>query len=166
MMTPDQNHDPKNDLKPDIPHDITRLHGKGITRGKATAEVLLSPQPFRFLGDVDMDTSCIVAQGHPLKGEKISGKVLVFPHSRGSGSANVILQVLAENNLAPKAIINLEMADTNLAEGVILCQIPLVCRLNKEDYQQLKTGLRVTVDAKDGTVSLKKTRLTDLRSNR
>jgi predicted aconitase with swiveling domain len=129
------------------------IHGKGITRGRATGEAVVCPEALSFLGDLDMGDSRIVAAGHPHAGTPIAGRVLVFPGSRGSGSANVILTVLARHGLAPAAIVNRVMADPNLVEGVILARLPLVCRIDARDYERLHTGMVLTVDAAAGTVS-------------
>jgi predicted aconitase with swiveling domain len=129
------------------------IHGKGITHGRATGEALVCPESLSFLGDLDLGDSRIVAVGHPHAGTPVAGRVLVFPESRGSGSANVILTVLARGGLAPAAIVNRAMADPNLVEGVILARIPLVCRLEPGDHARLRTGLVLTVDAAAGTVS-------------
>ncbi|MDD1716110.1 MAG: DUF126 domain-containing protein, partial [Methanolinea sp.] len=60
------------------------LRGRGIARGSGRGKVLVSPAPISFLSGVDPETGIVIEKGHPLFGEEISGRVLVFPHGKGS----------------------------------------------------------------------------------
>ncbi|HDN80985.1 MAG TPA: DUF126 domain-containing protein, partial [Chloroflexi bacterium] len=60
------------------------LKGRIIRGGKAKGEALVSPEPIGFLGGVDPETGVVVERGHPLEGQRVSGRVLVFPTGKGS----------------------------------------------------------------------------------
>jgi predicted aconitase with swiveling domain len=88
--------------------------------------------------------------GHPLRGERISGKVLAFAHGKGSTVGSYILYALKMNGLAPAAIIN-EEAEPIVALGAIMAGIPMVDR-PKVPLGRLKSGTTVTVDGDHGEV--------------
>ena len=102
---------------------------------------LVSTQPIGFLGGIDGDTGVVVEPGHPLEGECVAGRVLVFPTGKGSTVGSYTIYRLARNGLAPAAIVNRE-ADPVVAVGAIIADIPMVDQI---DIGQLRTGDRVQV---------------------
>jgi len=88
---------------------------------------LVSDEPISFYGGVDPSTGRIVEKGHPLKGQKISGKILIFPYGKGSTVGSYILLRLKRKGLAPSGIINLE-SEPIIIVGCIISQIPLMDR--------------------------------------
>ena len=128
------------------------IKGKGVVKGIAEGEALVFGDAFSFLGDVDMETSEVIAEGHEHRGATIAGKVMIYPETKGSSGGCVVLQVLAKKGLAPAAIVNLKMADYNLVEGCILSRIPVVCLPETDPRESVKTGDRVRVDGEAGTV--------------
>ncbi len=104
------------------------LQGRCIKAGKAAGEALVSPEPIGFLGGVDPETGVIVEQGHPLQGQRVAGRVLVFPTGKGSTVGSYVLYQLAENGLAPAAILNAE-SEPIVAVGAIISGIPMVDQL-------------------------------------
>ncbi len=102
----------------------------------------MSPDPIGFLGGVDPDTGVVVEPGHPLEGQCVAGRVLVFPTGKGSTVGSYTLYRLARNGLAPAAIINAE-ADPVVAVGAIIAEIPMV---DQVDVSRIRTGDWVEVD--------------------
>jgi len=127
------------------------LKGRTIARGSAEGEVLLSRDPISFLGSVDPETGIIVEESHALAGKSIKGKVLVFPHGKGSTVGSYVMYQLKKNGAAPVAIINLE-TEPIVAVGAIISEIPLVDMLDKSPYEVLKDGDLVRVDGNGGYV--------------
>ena len=123
------------------------LHGRSISKGSATGELLITDKPISFLGGVNPKTGEIIDVNHPLAGVSVAGKVLVFPFGKGSTVGSYVLYALAKNNAAPAAIINKE-CETIIATGAIMAGIPAVDRLEGD----LLAGGRVTVDGTQGTV--------------
>ena len=123
---------------------ILLIRGRGISTGKASGPLLVSLQPISFLSGVDPDTGIVVEKGHPLSGQCISGKVLVFPYGKGSTVGSYVLYALSRNGHAPLAIVNAE-AEAIIATGAIISKIPMIDRIDVP-ITMLKNGIRVTVD--------------------
>ncbi len=122
--------------------------GRKISSGKAQGEVLKTSEGISFYGGVDGDTGLVTQKGHPLEGQPVSGKILVFPQGTGSTVGSYVLYSLAKNGKAPAAIINKE-CETIVAVGCIISEIPCV---DKIDIENIKTGDKVSVDAEQGLV--------------
>ena len=125
-----------------------RLSARVVKSGQAEAEALVSAEPIGFLGGVDPDTGSVTEVGHPLEGQSVAGRVLVFPTGKGSTVGSYTLYRLARNGLAPAGIINAE-ADPVVAVGAIIAEIPMV---DQVDISQIRTG--DTVRVCDGQVTI------------
>ncbi len=120
--------------------------GHVIKAGEAEGEALVSPEPIGFLGGVDGETGVVIERGHPLEGQSVAGKVLVFPHGKGSTVGSYVLYQLAEHGVAPVAILNAE-SEPIVAVGAIIAEIPMVDHL---PVHLLRSGDHVEV--RGGTV--------------
>jgi len=127
--------------KPETRNPIC-LVGRVIRAGQAEGKALVSPQPIGFLGGVDPETGVVIEPGHPLEGQCIAGRVLVFPGGKGSTVGSYILLRLARNGRAPAAMIN-SRSEPIVAVGAILADIPMV---DGVDISQIHSGDWVTVD--------------------
>lgn len=103
------------------------IYGRPLVYGACEGYTLVSDEPISFYGGVDPSTGRIVEKGHPLKGQKISGKILIFPYGKGSTVGSYILLRLKRKGLAPSGIINLE-SEPIIIVGCIISQIPLMDR--------------------------------------
>lgn len=128
------------------------IRGRGISKGSGTGRVLASPEPISFLSGVDPESGMIVEKGHPLEGALIAGRVLVFPHGKGSTVGSYIVYALSRNGKAPAAIINLE-AEPIIAVGAIIAGIPLVDRL-EGGLSLVPDGVLVRVEGGEGFVEI------------
>ncbi len=129
------------------------IHGRSISRGIASGEVLICKDAISFLGDIDPTSGVCVAPKHAIEGKCIAGKVLVFPQGKGSTVGSYVLLQLAKNGKAPAAMINLE-AEPIIAVGAIISKIPMVDKLEKNPLELLKDGMNVQVDGEKGTLEL------------
>jgi predicted aconitase with swiveling domain len=127
------------------------FHGRKISKGKATGPALVGTEAISFLGGVDPKTGVVTDKPNPLFGKSIAGKVLVIPRGKGSTVGTYVIYQLKRNGVAPAAIINLE-SEIIVAVGAIISEIPMMDRLDKNPMQNIKTGMKVTVDADKGTV--------------
>ena len=127
---------------------MKRLCGRTIKAGNGRGSALVSPEPIGFLGGVDPETGIVIEKGHPLEGESVSGRVLVFPTGKGSTVGSYTMYRLAKNNLAPAAIVNAQ-SEAIVAVGAIISDIPMV---DLVDIAQIRTGDTVTVQ--DGVVTV------------
>ncbi|GAB4535989.1 MAG: DUF126 domain-containing protein [Anaerolineae bacterium] len=118
------------------------LTGRVIKAGRVEGVALVSPEPIGFFGLLDAETGVIVEKGHPLEGESVAGRVLVFPTGKGSTVGSYTLYRLAKAGRAPAAIINLE-SEPIVAVGAIISDIPMV---DQVDISQIRSGDTVTVD--------------------
>jgi predicted aconitase with swiveling domain len=121
---------------------LTTLKGRIIKEGRARGMALVSPEPIGFLGGVDPETGLVVEKGHPLEGQSVDGRVLVFPTGKGSTVGSYTLYRLAKKGLAPAAIINAQ-SEPIVAVGAIISEIPMV---DQVDIGQITTGDQVSIE--------------------
>ena len=127
---------------------ILLIRGRGISGGLGTGLLLVSLQPLSFLSGVDPGSGIIVEKGHPLRGESITGKVLVFPFGKGSTVGSYVIYALSRNGHAPAAIVNTE-AEPIFATGAIISRIPMIDRIDVP-INRLRSGVKVTVNGDTG----------------
>jgi len=119
-----------------------KLNGRAIYEGKAEGIALVSSAPMSFYGGVNPDTGEVIERGNELRGESVKGKVLVFPHGKGSTVGSYVMYRLAKNGVAPCAIVNAK-CETIVAVGAIISEIPCV---DMVDIGEIRSGARVRVD--------------------
>lgn len=118
------------------------LRGRVIRSGQVEGEALVSPAPISFLGGVDPETGVIHEPGHPLEGRSVAGKVLVFPHGKGSTVGSYTLLRLARAGVAPVAILNAQ-SEAITAVGAIIADIPMIDQI---DIHLIRTGDHVRIE--------------------
>jgi len=126
------------------------LQGRKVAKGKATGEAIVSSDGISFYGGVEPETGNVVEKGHPLEGQSITGKILVFPTGKGSTVGSYTLYQMKKLGTAPAAIVNKEI-ETIVAVGAIISEIPCVDQI---DIEKIKNGDRVVVDADSGQVEV------------
>jgi hypothetical protein len=124
------------------------LTGRVIKAGQARGVALVSPEPISFFGMVDAETGVVVEPSHPLAGQVIGGRVLVFPTGKGSTVGSYTLYRLAKAGRAPAAIINAE-CEPIVAVGAIISRLPA---LDRVDIDQIHTGDLVSIDGAQITI--------------
>jgi uncharacterized protein len=124
------------------------FHGRGISRGRASGELLVSPEPISFLSGVDPETGIIVEKGHPLEGKNMSGKVIAFDYGKGSTVGSYIMYALSRSGHAPAAVINAD-AEPIIVIGAIMAGIPMIDSIGIP-FSDLRSGVRVTVNGDSG----------------
>jgi hypothetical protein len=86
---------------------------------------LVSPAPIGFLGGVDPDTGRVIEAGHPLEGQSVDGRILVFPAGKGSTVGSYTIYRLRRNGVAPAGILCAE-SEPIVAVGAIIAEIPML----------------------------------------
>jgi predicted aconitase with swiveling domain len=124
--------------------NAVRISARVVKAGQAEGKALVSSEPIGFLGGVDPDTGIVIEPDHPLEGECVAGRVLVFPTGKGSTVGSYTIYRLARSGKAPVAIINAE-ADPVVAVGAIISDIPMVdrvqiSRIHTGDWVQVRDG--------------------------
>ena len=124
------------------------FHGRGLSGGTGRGPILVSAEPISFLGGVDPDSGMVTEKGHPLSGKGITGKILAFPHGKGSTVGSYVLYALARNGKAPAGMVNAE-AEPIIVVGAIIAGIPLIDRPGV-GITLLRDGVMAKVDADTG----------------
>lgn len=124
-----------------------------ISEGKAEGEVILSKDAVCFYL-VEPETGIVVEKDHDLNGKSVAGKILVMPSGKGSSVVQADgLYKLAQNGKAPRAMI-IEHADTVLVSGAIIMEIPMVHKVDRSFYEEIKDGQYVELDADQGIIQM------------
>jgi len=127
---------------------MEQLKGRLISKGKGEGEALVTSQPISFYGGVDPNTGVVIEKGHELQGQRVKGKILVFPTGKGSTVGSYTLFRMKKNGTAPAGMINRE-CETVVAVGAIISAIPCV---DEVDISKIKAGVRVRVE--NGVISI------------
>lgn len=127
------------------------LRGRTIAPGRAAGAVLRSEAAISFFGGVDPERGVVTEPGHPLAGQLLAGRVLVFPRGKGSTVGSYSLYRLARSGRGPAAIVNAE-CETIVAVGAIMAGIPCVDRI---PIEELAGGAWVEVDADQGVITVR-----------
>ncbi|HDH07191.1 MAG TPA: DUF126 domain-containing protein [Thermoproteales archaeon] len=122
------------------------IKARTLVEGEVEGEALVSKVPLSFYGDIDPSTGVVVNKNLPIYGEKVAGKILIFPYGRGSTVGSYIIYRLAKKSKAPLAIINLE-SEPIIIVGCVLSNIVLVDKPEKNIFQIVETGDKVIVKA-------------------
>jgi len=125
---------------------------KVVVGGMTEGEALISSQPITFFGGVDPETGEVVEEGHEIGGERLSHKVLVFPHGKGSTVGSYVLYSLAKRGVAPAAIINARF-DAIIASGCIISGIPLLIAPERS-LGRIRKGDKIRIYGRAGRIEV------------
>ncbi len=128
------------------------MKGRMISPGKTEGIAIVTSEPIGFYGGIDIKTGIVIEKGHPLEGEKVTGKILVFPCGKGSTVGSYVVYGIQKNKVGPAGIINKE-TETIVATGCILAGIPCV---DKIDIEKISNGDKIILDADNATVEIDK----------
>ncbi|MBC7341804.1 MAG: DUF126 domain-containing protein [Clostridia bacterium] len=134
---------------------IIKLQGKGRVKGVAEGEALVCRERISFWGGFNPFTGQIVEIGHPLHGQSVKGKVLVFISSKGSTAGSTVVSLAGLLGNVPAAMINSEIDDLAV-QSCIACGLPLISDLDADPFEAIATGDYVRVDGEKGTVEVTK----------
>lgn len=123
---------------------VMEIKGSGVGKGVVKGEALVTNEPISFNNGVDPTTGLVIEVGHELKGESVSGRILVFPVGKGSTGGSYVLYDLADRGLAPAAIIN-SRGDTVIVTGCVMGKIPLIHKCDQDPVATIRTGDMVEV---------------------
>lgn len=97
------------------------LNVKLLVEAAASGSLIFAGEPLSFWGGYDAHSGEVIDRRHPLSGQRLAGKVLVFPGSRGSSSGSGVLLEAIRNRTAPAALLTLE-PDHILSLAALLAQ--------------------------------------------
>ena len=132
------------------------VRGHIISRGVAEGEALVTDKPLSFYaGSISNEQGLVRMDGHPLEGEIVKDRVLVYDTCvYSTGAALSLYTKWLVYKTAPAAIICRRMHNI-AAGGAIYCGIPAMDRLeggNPWDF--IRTGDWVRVDAERGIIEV------------
>jgi uncharacterized protein len=110
------------------------FQGRVIKAGRAEGLALVSPAPIGFLGGVDPDTGIVIEAGHPLEGQSMAGRILVFPTGKGSTVGSYTIYRLKRNGVAPAGMICAD-SEPIVAVGAIISEIPMLDQVPIDEFR-------------------------------
>ena len=129
---------------------MKKLKCNPISEGIVQGDVILTKEPISFYGGVDMKTGIVIEKGHELEGKSIAGKILIFPHGKGSTVGSYVIYGLKKYGKAPLALV-VEEAEAIIISGAILANIPCVDGIK---IRELENAKKIKVDANKGEVEI------------
>ena len=136
------------------------ISAKFFARGQAEGRALVTDQSLCFWGGLDPKTGIIIETGHPLEGENITGRVLVFPRGHGSSSSSGVLLEAVRCNHAPAAIINI-FCEPIIATGSIVAKalygksVPIAV-ISEEDFKSICQDSVLRLDDEEKKITVLK----------
>lgn len=129
------------------------LRGRGLMPGIAEGEALVARKPIAGWGGIDPLTGVVIESRSDLRGESVTGKVLVFPGAKGSSGLSGMFHIARLVGQVPAAMVFNKM-NTKIALGVVISRVPAVTDLDADPLDIIRTGDRVRVDGDAGTVEI------------
>ncbi len=128
------------------------LKGRVVSEGDAQGEAVVLDGAFSLIGDFEASTGILTAKGHPLMGQSIAGKILVFTTGKGGTIAPFIAYEAKAAGKAPAAFL-CDKADPILVESALVSGIPLLDRLEPGPVNKaIQTGQKVRIAGNQVTV--------------
>ncbi len=132
------------------------INGKGLESQNSWSiegEALVTDVPITFLGFVNRITGEIEEEGHPINGESMKNKILIFPKGSGSTVAPYVLLGLFYIGNGPKAIINTNLDQQTIPACSIL-DIPYAHSFEDNPCLAVNTGDKIRLTLDNGNVKL------------
>jgi len=132
-----------------------RLKADILNPGVADGPPLVLHEPLSFWGAFDPRSGTIVDARHPQRGACLTGRILLLPETRGSGSSPGAIAEAIRRNTAPAAII-LSKPDVNLAIGAFIAAVLYgrrcpILSLGQPAYDRLAAAAHLSI-AEDGSI--------------
>jgi len=112
-----------------LPRSGRSQRGRVICSGQASGRALVSHQPLSFFGGFDLESGVVTERGHPLEGQALAGRILVFPTGTGSTVGSFALLRMVRGGVGPAALV-MRSCDTTVAVGAIIAEIPCVDQID------------------------------------
>lgn len=134
------------------------ITAKFYARGKAEGRALVTDKSLCFWGGLDPKTGKIIETGHPLEGQDVTGKVLIFPRGHGSSSSSGVLLEAIRCNHEPAAIINI-FCEPIIATGSIVANVLYgrsvpIAVVSEDDFKRFYPDTLLRVDDKEKSITI------------
>jgi predicted aconitase with swiveling domain len=130
------------------------IKGTSVSRqGIVVGEAMVTDSLIAFWGGIDWRTGEIVEVHHPIKGQNVKDKVLVFPAGKGGAGDTFGYYYLYRNGKSPKALLCNQAQPTTVA-GAILCKTPMVYGFRENIVELIGDGDLLKVNSDLGEVEI------------
>jgi predicted aconitase with swiveling domain len=126
---------------------------RSVVKGVAEGPALVSRTALSFLGDLDIRSGRVVGRSSDLCGERVCGRVLVLPETRGSAGAWRFLYQLKVHGTHPAALVLRDMPDPSVTQGAILAEIPVLVAPPEDFWITVRNDQTLRVDALEGRIT-------------
>lgn len=113
-----------------------------------TGEVVVLRGGFSPRYHLNRETGEFSVSGHPVDGQKLSGKILVCDYARGGIAAGWALNMLKDKEFAPSALVFMR-ANPVMVQGAVFANIPIAEGLNESDFNRLEQVKKITLNANE-----------------
>lgn len=131
----------------------TVYKGHGGIGPKVTGVALVAHDDFSARYDLDRIKGVFSRPTHKLFGQSYVGKVLVLDNAKGGVATSWMLREMKSRGMAPLALL-LNASNPIMAQGAAFAELTFMDRFEVDITQVLRSGARVTVDPRAGTVTL------------
>ncbi len=132
------------------------LQGRGLSSQESwrvSGKALVSDVALTFLGYVNRETGVIEEPGHPLDGEALEGRIVIFPKGSGSTVAPYVLMGLEYSGVGPKAVVNRDVCTLTMPACSLL-SIPYAHSFDADPCLMVNDGDEVEMRLENGIVTL------------
>lgn len=125
-----------------------------ISKGTVEAKALVSKDAVCFYLVVP-ETGELIERNHDIYGKNVANKILVMPSGKGSSvvQADGLYKLLMKGKHPAGMIV--ETADTVLVTAAVAMEIPMVHKVDKEFFEEVKDGMIVKLDTVNGVITVK-----------
>src|SRR5699024_4687773 len=104
---------------------------------EVSGEIVVMTGGFSPRYHLNSTTGEFSVEGHPVDGQRVSGKILICDYARGGIAAGWALNMLKDKNFAPRALIFMK-ANPVMVQGAIFAEIPIAEGFSEEEFESLK----------------------------
>jgi predicted aconitase with swiveling domain len=95
--------------------------------------------------DLDRMNGIITRVGHPLRGESITGKILVCPSVQGGVAAGWAFLAMKGRGVGFAGLV-FGLTNPVMVQGAVAAQLPILAGIDPGIFETLKTGQIIRVD--------------------
>ncbi|MFP3953606.1 MAG: aconitase X swivel domain-containing protein [Candidatus Acetothermia bacterium] len=130
-----------------------KIVGKFYLEASVAGTVIKSNDPMSFWGGYDPSEGRVIDRRNEVYGEKVAGKIFVFPEGIGSSTTAAVLLESVRNQTNPIGIVNVKTEPILLTGALIArelygVEIPIVT-VDPGDFAEVEDGDVLKIDADD-----------------
>jgi len=122
---------------------------------EVSGEIVVMTGGFSPRYHLNRTTGEFSVEGHPVDGQRVSGKILICDYARGGIAAGWALNMLKDKNFAPRALIFMK-ANPVMVQGAIFAEIPIAEGFSEEEFESLKNSSEIILNADEYKITIKK----------